>query len=67
MIKANLTINIKLLVFLKGLASAFDITGQTFTFPDLSGGFERDRQALAGDWQQVGNDLRKAMNQAAYE
>jgi hypothetical protein len=57
----------KLAAFLKGFASAFDLTGQTLmdVLPNLSDGFERDRQAIAGDWQQIGNDLRKAMGQVA--
>ena len=57
----------KLSSVLKGFASAFDISGHTFKFPDFSGGFERDQQALAGDWQRVGNDLRNAMGQFAHE
>lgn len=65
--KAKPTRNIKLPSFLKGFASAFDITGQTFKFPDFSGGFERDRQAISGDWIHVGNYLKNAMNQIAHE
>ncbi|MCL1993143.1 MAG: hypothetical protein FWG66_09360 [Spirochaetes bacterium] len=53
--------------FLKGFASVFDLSGRTFEFPDFSGGFERDAKALAGDWQKVGGDLRKAMNQIQNE
>ncbi|MDR0598640.1 MAG: hypothetical protein LBG84_00965 [Treponema sp.] len=52
--------------FLKGFASAFDITGQTLLeIPDFSTGFERDRKALQGDWRRVEGDIRKAMNQVA--
>ena len=65
--KARTAKTAKLLAFLRGFASAFDITGKTFEFPDFSGGFERDREALAGDWQRVGNDLRSAMSQVAHE
>ncbi|MDR1216176.1 MAG: hypothetical protein LBK25_05810 [Treponema sp.] len=55
--------------FLKGLVSIFDITGQSFlrSLPDFSGGFERDAQALAGDWRQVGQDMRSAMNKVSQE
>jgi len=51
--------------FLKGFASAFDISGQTFMddIPDYSGGFERDARVLRSDWERVENDLRKAMGQ----
>jgi len=54
-----------ILSFLKGFASAFDITGQTFT-DDFSGGFERDARVLRGDWERVENDLRKAMGQVVH-
>ena len=56
------------LSFFKGFASAFDITGQTFmeNLPDFSGGFERDARVLRRDWEQVGNDLKKAMGQISY-
>ncbi len=53
--------------FLKGIASAFNITGRTFAFPDFSGGFERDKEALAGDWNRVGSDLRSAMSQTIHD
>ena len=51
--------------FLKGFASAFDLSGQTFTddISDYSGGFQRDAQVLRGDWERIENDLRKAMGQ----
>ena len=54
--------------FLKGFASAFDLSGQTLTedIPDFSGGFERDAKVLRGDWERVENDLRKAMGQTVY-
>ena len=56
-----------ILAFFKGFASAFDISGRTFLndLPDYSGGFARDRQALAGDWQRIGDDMRKVMGQTA--
>jgi hypothetical protein len=55
----------KLPSFLTGFASAFDMTGQTLLddLPDLSSGLDRDRQAIAGDWQRVGDALRTAMGQ----
>jgi hypothetical protein len=54
--------------FWKGCAAAFDLTGQSFiSIPDLSTGFQRDREALAGDWKRIGGDIRKAMNQIACE
>ena len=58
---------------IKGFSSIFDITGKTYEYStgkfssysnrgtNYSDGFSRDREALAGDWQRVGNDLRKAM------
>jgi len=61
--KENKVSTVKLPTFLKGFASAFDITGQTLLdIPDFSTGFQRDTEALRGDWQRVGNDLRKAMD-----
>ena len=47
--------------FLKGFFSVFDITGKTFGFPDYSKGNSLDREAIAKDWINVGNDIRKAM------
>jgi hypothetical protein len=59
---------IKTPTFLKGFVSAFDITGQTLLdIPDLRNGFQRDAEALRGDWQRVGSDLRRAMDSAAHE
>jgi len=54
-----------ILFFLKGIASAFDITGQTL-IDDFSGGFERDARVLCNDWKRVENDLRKAMGQVVH-
>jgi len=66
--KVNRTLNFKLPTFFKGFASTFDITGQTLLdFPDFSTGFQRDAEALRGDWQRVGNDLRVAMDSIAHE
>ncbi|MDR2133817.1 MAG: hypothetical protein LBP27_01825 [Treponema sp.] len=53
--------NNTLRAFLKGFASAFDITGGVKTH-DLTTGWERDGAAIRGDWQRVGDDMRHAMN-----
>ena len=53
----------RILAFLKGFASAFDITGQTLLdVPDISTGYQRDAQVLREVWEQVGNDMRIAMD-----
>jgi hypothetical protein len=58
----------KLPSFLKGFASAFDLTGQTLLdVPDPATGYQRDVQALQEDWEQVGSDLRVAMDAFAHE
>jgi hypothetical protein len=58
----------KISYFLRGFASAFDLSGKTFVdIPDFSGGFVRDGRVLRGDWGRVGDDLKKAMSQIAYE
>jgi hypothetical protein len=50
--------------FWKGWLSTFDLSGGTFLeMPDLDRGPERDCEAIASDWQAVGNDLRWAMGQ----
>jgi hypothetical protein len=66
--KSNRVLNFKLPTFLKGFASAFDITGQTLLdFPDFDTGFQKDAEALRNDWQRVGDDLRIAMDSFAHE
>jgi hypothetical protein len=66
--KVNKASTFKLPTFLQGFVSAFDITGQTLlNIPNLNTGFQRDREALQGDWQKVGNDIRKAMDSVANE
>jgi len=53
--------------FLKGVSSVFDLSGQTFIeIPDLKTGFERDREAIAKDWQRIGGDMRLAVNQVMH-
>jgi hypothetical protein len=54
--------------FIKGFSSAFDISGRSFIeMPDIASGFEQDGAALRGDWQCVGSDMRKVMNQPVNE
>ena len=66
--KAQQIMNIKIPTFLKGFASAFDITGQFFLdIPDFNSGFQRDAEALRGDWRMVGGDIRKSMDCLAHE
>jgi hypothetical protein len=48
--------------FLFGYSSAFDMWGSSISVPDFSRGFERDHQALKGDWQRIGMDIKKGMN-----
>ena len=58
----------KLPSFLKGFASAFDLSGQTLLdVPDISTGYQRDAQVLREVWEQVGNDMRIAMDAYANE
>jgi hypothetical protein len=64
--KAKPSKNNVLRAFLKGFASAFDISGGVKT-PDLTTGWERDGAAIRGDWQRVGDDMRRAMNIVAHE
>jgi len=64
----NTQTNQYILAFLKGFLSVYDLTGQTFIdMPYFPNGFERDRIMLRGDWMKVGSDIKKAMNQVAYE
>jgi hypothetical protein len=66
--KFNKTSNLKLPTFFKSFASAFDLTGQTLLdIPDFNSGFQRDANALRGDWIIIGNDIRNSMNQYAHE
>jgi hypothetical protein len=54
--------------FLKGIVSAFDITGQTFIMlPDFASGFQRDREAIKGDWSAIGGDIRRSMYASSHE
>ena len=60
--------NGKTRAFLDGFMSAFDISGQALiSTPDLNAGFQQDREAIKGDWQRVGDDMRRAMNIVANE
>jgi hypothetical protein len=50
--------------FWKGWFSVFQPPyGVSLELPDLDRGPERDIEALASDWRQVGDDLRWAMAQ----
>jgi len=54
--------------FLKGFASTFDLSGRHLVeLHGIPGGFERDGMMLRGDWDRIGNDMRKAMDTVAYE
>jgi hypothetical protein len=54
----------KIKCFMEGFSSIFDISGTAFTEDrDKPSGFQKDYQALCGDWQNLGNDMRKAINQ----
>ncbi|MDR1100022.1 MAG: hypothetical protein LBL28_06015 [Treponema sp.] len=58
----------KVRAFLNGFMSAFDISGHALiSIPDLDSGFKKDREALRGDWQRVGEDMRRAMNIVSHE
>jgi hypothetical protein len=50
--------------FWKGWFSAFQpLFGTSIELPDLDRGAERDIEAIASDWRQVGDDIRWAMSQ----
>jgi hypothetical protein len=50
--------------FWKGWFSVFQPPyGFSIELPDLDRGAERDIEAIAGDWRQVGDDIRWAMAQ----
>jgi hypothetical protein len=54
--------------FFNGFISAFDISGQALiSSSDLESGLRKDREAIKGDWQRVGDDMRRAMNIAVNE
>jgi len=56
----------KLVCFLDGYSSVFDISGNRFTTDEDDNepsGFQKDYLALCGDWINIGNDMRKAINQ----
>jgi len=46
---------------LDGFASAFALGMPARAYPDLRGGFARDRQKLRADMRRVGNDLRAGL------
>jgi hypothetical protein len=47
--------------FWKGWISTFNPAVLLLDLPDFEGGVERDREAIAGDWRAVGDDMRRAM------
>jgi hypothetical protein len=55
--------------FFMGFAAAFDISGGVVLkeCSDPASGWKRDGEAIRGDWQRVGNDMRRAMNIVANE
>jgi hypothetical protein len=54
--------------FLKGFASVFNFSGGALiSIHDIDSGFQKDKEALAGDWQRVGDDMRRAMNMVCHE
>jgi hypothetical protein len=60
--------NTAIRAFVKGCASAFDLTGRSYVFlPDLTKGFEKDMEALKQDWNRIGADLRHSMSTIANE
>jgi hypothetical protein len=55
--------------FIRGFRSIFDMSGKNFigTAQDEDSGFRRDYLALLGDWEALGNDMRKAINRVKCE
>jgi hypothetical protein len=54
--------------FLRGAASAFDITGNTRRqYRSARSGADADFRALRADWRAVGGDMRGALDAAAKE
>ncbi|MCL1986925.1 MAG: hypothetical protein FWG64_03015 [Firmicutes bacterium] len=47
--------------FLMGMARAIDIGGAYSIHTENKNGYAADREALRGDWERVGNDLKSAM------
>lgn len=46
--------------FFRGIGSAFNITGDFYTFNTSNSPEEADAKALRSDWKNVGNDIKKA-------
>jgi hypothetical protein len=60
--------NGELRTFWDGVASVFDLSGKPLiSIPDLDSGFLQDYEALKGDWENIGLDLRHAMDIAGHE
>jgi hypothetical protein len=47
--------------FWKGWISTFNPAVLLPDLPGLDRGFEHDREAIAGDWRAVGDDMRRAI------
>jgi hypothetical protein len=48
--------------FIKGFSSVFDLMGGTYVFiPNLRNGQERDKEAMRGDWNRIGDDIKRSM------
>ena len=45
--------------FLRGYAKTLDLWGATKEWPNLSDDRQRDYKALRGDWDNVGNAIRR--------
>ena len=55
--------NSRMKAFLKGWASVLDLSGLfSVSIPDYRNGPQRDMEAIAGDWETVGQDLRQSMH-----
>jgi hypothetical protein len=49
--------------FLTGMASAFSIWGNFYSFKTSESGEEADCRAIENDWQMVGQDLEDALHE----
>ena len=56
----------KVEAFISGFSSVFStidiVNFPNLSFPNLSKGFEKDKEALRKDWICIGYDLRKSMD-----
>jgi hypothetical protein len=64
----NVNENSMFRAFFKGFASVFNFSGgPLISIHDIDSGFQKDKEALAGDWRRVGGDMRRAMNIVRHE